>query len=434
MRTIDWKQIISLLVIATFALGQQQLKCTKYICKAFISEKHEFCYQQKDSDVTLVRKCDGSDSYCTLPLRQLFVQKPEELGKEYTCQATLKRESFASSYPGDVCTQDKDCRSEGCDSNLGICIGLKEGGACDETKNIFCQQGLVCSATKLCAKPAAVGSQCAQTSDCSNDAFCNAQKVCQMYMTVAKGGKITDKVAENGFNLECETLYADKNSVCQDAPASKRANMTAPCKSDQECALSDGTFGSCRCGFNDKGDAYCQPSVGDPVYQKIKEVATTLISTNKDCHTYSRFSQLCPSIKSKASLLDNLITYGSNYPFFQNVPSCLADYVWSLVPNRLVIEAMLENKSNEQPKETPKTPGTPEPAKQEPPKQEPAKQEPAKPEPPKQEPAKQEPPKQEPPKQEPPKQEPPKQEPPKQEPSKQAVSYTHLTLPTIYSV
>ena len=91
--------------------------------------------------------------------------------------------------------------------------------------------------------------------------------------------------------------YLVTHGTCVDAPISNRVSP-AICTADSDCTGSstDAVYeGTCSCGFNPSGNAYCSVFPGDPPGLDYLEAIKYFVSQGnlRKCNTARRFSESC---------------------------------------------------------------------------------------------------------------------------------------------
>ena len=205
-------------------------------------------------------------------------------------------------WPGEPCSAGNPCAYGTCADN-GICRGAPVGSAC--TKHDQCDTGLMCNSTSYCSPLLPGGTAgCRSTFDCDyfsvcNKTFTNATGTCLERGTIQLTQTVTD--CNNSFSLLCETnacIPTDPTQmigVCSSSIQSSYA-MPIECQLNADCVGTDGKnfyAGSCQCGMNPNGKAYCAPFWNDLPGITLRNTMTLAYSHSDRCNTVRRYTSAC---------------------------------------------------------------------------------------------------------------------------------------------
>lgn len=99
------------------------------------------------------------------------------------------------------------------------------------------------------------------------------------------------KKFEDDSHLLCKSLYFDKSTgICGKAPKSTKKGEK--CLSDTGCPSDkSGINGACKCGWNDKGDKFCDILEGDEEYDESRRKFKEYYEATKDtCSAQARWA------------------------------------------------------------------------------------------------------------------------------------------------
>jgi hypothetical protein len=203
---------------------------------------------------------------------------------------------------GESCQSNLECKSNLC--SRGNCLGLPKGSACEGIED--CAAGLTCKqdafGNQFCSEVSQTGESCSSEDECTNDSTCYLG-ICGKYFSISKGTYI----GSGSSALLCETGYIEYG-FCLTAPQNKQ-KADAECSSRSDCLLDSGAQGTCVCGFNTHGRAYCGAVAGDAEFLDFKDSLLSLIQINQDCHGSISYSERCPSLTKTDQIAEFLKTY-----------------------------------------------------------------------------------------------------------------------------
>lgn len=283
------------------------LTCDKYACAndTQVLDSDQCVYYSDDTH--FIKPCNSSSQipYCD-----------PNSGGNVTCGATPDPGVVYNSFPGEECRDAADCEfAKNC--TAGICIGALEGDECRENEQ--CNPGLRCnSQSKQCETLLAANSVgCSTDEDCIQDAGCNitdsGQGICLPYFSVGLGEIVSNCDENYEISDLCETGWCVKSGFlvthgqCVDAPIS---NQVAPaiCTADSDCTGSSTSSvyeGTCGCGFNPYGNAYCSVFPGDPAGLNYLNAIKYFVNNGnlQKCNTARRFSESCWKVGNTAEYI-----------------------------------------------------------------------------------------------------------------------------------
>lgn len=277
------------------------------------------------------------DSYCVHTISNTFYVDPCS-ASPYSCQISypynetkctyLASYSPYSRYPGESCYYNSDCYySTTCVS--GICVGLSEGSPCTTTRS--CDVGNYCSSQNTCQPQLAAGaSGCLNDYSCENNAGCqlisntnSALNKCVKYYTLPNMAPL---INTNG--MVCKSGFSN-GTYCLEAPVSKAVpNM---CTTSSDCTSKTGGYsGYCYCGYNTKGNSYCNLFAGDEIALKAISYNLKWLSSSHvlKAHSYNRlrYAYIRENWNKKdASNFEYYNTYYANYPLFYGAEDCVLE-------------------------------------------------------------------------------------------------------------
>ena len=226
--------------------------------------------------------------------------------KNFTC-ADSPPYTPSLAYPGEFCLSNSDCITNLCQSNS--CVGQRPGGGC--TSNSDCGIGLYCNSAFFCSAQLNQYQTCNSDYECLNNLGCNRTifepGLCVPYYIIPNGspvGMCIDLLTESVSNLcssgSCTLLNPGFDSVGICSPAYISATLEYPqqCQTDFDCLGTNGistSIGSCSCGLDKDGHAYCDAFAGDPPSSTVQLIVQLHVSNNAifNCHTQRRFDDYC---------------------------------------------------------------------------------------------------------------------------------------------
>ena len=212
------------------------------------------------------------------------------------------------SKAGDPCHSDSDCEASGlgtskkCLQPAGRCLGKGLGGDCRAAGTSECMQGLFCLGG-LCIRQRDSGENCAADYSCNEGYGCNLGK-CLPYFSLATGSAVSDCL--NYISFFCQTGSCAKGKCT--SPIVNINFLPQTCQVSSDCvgvSLDNPSLsfpGSCVCGKNAEGWAFCQPFSGDSPGQEYIAAAKELVFSNvtANCNAASRFSWGCLNYSQSA--------------------------------------------------------------------------------------------------------------------------------------
>lgn len=309
-----------MLLIFLLSLHASAMTCQKYGCPSVgvTFASLSACTNQTKSFISL-RSCSTGQT-CNLS----------------TGNCTTTATSVSANYPGEVCTISTDCVSANCTNQ--ICIGKALNAVCTDDGN--CNPGLRCLNSK-CQSQLNIGQTgCYNDYDCVNSAGCNVTTdgslgTCLEYLSVSTGLTVTD--CSGGVSRLCKSSECYKTAsfgsygVCKLATQSI-ASLPTNCSSNTDCLGTDGKYtytGTCTCGYNSNGTAYCNPFNGDLPGQAYYQSWKNAINASAVCNTVRRFSTSC---LARTGFLNKVtqMTWGFlMYPLIQNNDLCVQEVITS---------------------------------------------------------------------------------------------------------
>ena len=287
---------------------------------------------------------------CVFPQNNTFyLQRCYYLGNQTYCNfnsTTLnstcttpapKNATVLASYPGEPCKAQGDCIFGSCLN--GKCKGSSAQGSC--VTHLQCDPNMRCF-NGTCQGLLPVGfSGCVNDFDCVPNAGCNITThggtgVCVPYFSIPVGAYAGgDCTANPDFSILCASGWCQKSSwiskygTCVSAPMSITGTPVR-CNQQSDCVgvTSTSTYiGSCSCGFNTAGNAYCSPFPGDvaglSVMNKLKALVNSGILTY--CNTARRFTDGCWNTFNSTFIndLEAALYYFDNYAKLQGNDDCV---------------------------------------------------------------------------------------------------------------
>lgn len=275
-------RLLSLALVLLPCLSLGQLTCLPYQCKpASVQFPNNTCVVT-DSGRVLLSPCDpnSGNSFCNV-----------NTGK---CVPPVK--APLQSYPGEPCNIQSDCQIGQCSN--GICQGLGLSAKCSSSGQ--CAPGLFCASTGLCSQQHSVGSACSSDFDCVSYAGC-VNNNCTEYYSLAVNSTVPD-CSSTGLSNFCQkmtclrTTWLGSSGKCVQPKTSYHA-APQQCTSNLNCTATDGVSnytGTCACGYNEIGAAYCQPNLGDIQGMWLTQAYRNAVKRSAGkCNTARRLNQYC---------------------------------------------------------------------------------------------------------------------------------------------
>jgi hypothetical protein len=283
-----------------FNQGPAAYQCKAYGC-AYVGgwEAGTCITYTQGTNAFAINPCSSTSSlpYCD------YTKAENNKWRNVTCGT---KTTFIVRYPGELCSQNSDCTSNKCIN--GVCQGTLVGGACGSTTE--CDVGLFCVSKNYrftCqAQIPMYEYGCGTDFDCLPYAGCKLLPsgppgMCVPYFSLANG---TATTCNNGLSLLCTSGACSGtgfSGVCTTAPVSIQA-LGTPCTRHGDCSgkNSYGQMfnGMCTCGYNNEGNSYCQPFLGDApgvALLKLMKKHYKLGGGVEKCNSARRFSDDCYS-------------------------------------------------------------------------------------------------------------------------------------------
>jgi hypothetical protein len=241
-------------------------------------------------------------------------------------------------FPGEICKTGDDCfYIKTCNAD-NRCAGLPVGATC--IRHGVCNPGLRCDYnTNTCKQQIDTNDKGCQTDqDCNNGAGCNITTtggVCIPYFSVDVGEVVSNCDEHYEISDFCETGWCLKTGffsdtgLCITAPVSLNVPPHV-CTTDSDCTGTTGqsTFsGSCQCGYNPEGAAYCSTFPGDPPGLAYIDALKYFITSGalEVCNTDRRFSEDCWKVSNGTSYYTMVaaLQYFDNYPLYVDNSECI---------------------------------------------------------------------------------------------------------------
>lgn len=263
------------------------------------------CYVYKSSDDSIrVQECEEGEvcsvnqMYSTLQLN--LASNNAQCVDQYTIP-DLK-------VPGEICNKDDECKSSKC--VYSKCKGKQTGESCESSED--CEVGLMCSGekNKFCKRQVKERGNCTSSEECVNSAACfNGE--CTRYLSLENGAQYFD--SNYAVSLLCKSGYLDASRACADAPYNDN-DANEPCESHLDCRLKfersdERKYGTCSCGLNSEGKAFCRAVQGDKEFKDFKQSLLEIIELNQGCHTSISFSARCPELSDRPEMNRFYTTY-----------------------------------------------------------------------------------------------------------------------------
>lgn len=275
--------------------------CPKYSCHSGGFDIGSTCAYPTTTNDIQMQLCDNNNlnSIC---------QITPTITSNFTCGAFQPQE-VDPNYPGEFCHSSTQCLSGQCTSNK--CVGSSLGGYC--VSHADCNVGLYCNQANHCVKQVQIAAFCNSDWDCQNNMACNRtlynSGVCVPYYSVPNGDAIgmcvthmsegLSNLCESGFCIQ-QKPNTNGEGWCQTAPSTV-GKFPSRCNADSDCLGSNAknsTFmGTCSCGMNKEGEAYCNSWSGDAPAQAVKAIWINHVTSVgiANCHTQRRFTKFCLS-------------------------------------------------------------------------------------------------------------------------------------------
>ena len=235
-------------------------------------------------------------------------------------------------WPGEACSASNPCAYGNCTSR-GICQGAAVGAVCAQHDQ--CDTGLMCNSTGVCAPLLPGGTAgCRSTFDCDYSSVCNktfteSTGTCVIRGSVNLGQTVTD--CNNSFSLMCGSNACKASNAQQFigscSPAIQSAyNMPVGCGQNADCVGTDGTnyyVGSCQCGMNPTGSAYCAPFWNDIPGITLRNTMQLVYGHSDRCNTVRRYTNACFTATGNLNRM-MVASFGFNYyPQLQGNDKCI---------------------------------------------------------------------------------------------------------------
>ena len=247
-----------------------------------------------------------------------------------------KQNTTQKAYPGEFCTSNSTCKYGTC-VKFGKkykCQGKDQGEDCSVHEE--CNPGLMCAANDTCQPQIAIGkSGCRDKYDCVNNAQCNFTRgvsdgLCVELMSGGIGERVSDCVASSSQVCSsgvCEaTGIFGSFGVCIKPFRSKVSNPNM-CTDDTQCIGTNGkddVIGTCRCGYNEQGFAYCEAFPGD--FEGTNYLSTwyyALEDSQGECNTKRRDKTGCLEVIDWVEEVTQATFMFENYPWIVNNDYCV---------------------------------------------------------------------------------------------------------------
>ena len=283
------------LVLLVGALSQN---CPTFSCHEGGFDISPVCGTLSPEQNIVLQACDNSTAaYCDVT---------GTITNNYTCALSPPYPQRVQ-YPGERCFENSDCITQSCVDSY--CQGQNAGGSC--TRNADCNVGYYCSPGFYCARQVSYGETCSHDYMCQNNLACNRTLFedgqCVYYFSIPVGqpvGMCIDMLTEGVSNLcasgTCTLLsQTDSIGVCSGVWYAPSLTYPRICTSDSQCQGIDGlgnsTVGTCSCGMDMHGFAYCDALSGDPPAQTLQYLYELHVNSTgiTQCHTQRRFEYEC---------------------------------------------------------------------------------------------------------------------------------------------
>lgn len=290
-------------------------------------------YQCAPSDFTMPK------NYCSVSYNNTFFLSP--CGNSQVCdiptgQCQKPSPTPASlQYPGEPCTHSSDCSSNTCVNS--ICKGLESNSTCYSHDQ--CDPGLRCYQEKCQKQLDLTDSNCFSDFDCINSAGCNYPKssitgTCTAYFSLPVKHLVSDCI--NGVSYLCKSSEClninnlGNYGYCKSSFVSIKA-LPVSCTNSNDCKGTDGVsneYSSCVCGYNDKGNSYCEAFSGDlPGLEYFDAWQKALVATLGRCNTERRFEPDCLKAVGQFEVVLRANWKYRYYPLVQNNDDCVKEMI-----------------------------------------------------------------------------------------------------------
>ena len=235
-------------------------------------------------------------------------------------------------WPGEPCSSSGTCAFGTCNTQ-SKCQGADVGGPC--TQSDQCDPGLMCNNTGYCAPLMPAGTLgCRSTYDCDYFSVCNktfsqTNGTCISSGVVQLGQTVAD--CNNSFSLLCETNTCIPTNITQllgrcSVALSSVYNMPIGCNQNSDCVGSDGTsyyVGTCQCGMNALGLAFCSPFWGDIPGLTLRDTMTLVYGHSDRCNTVRRYTNACFNVTGNLNKMKVAAFGFYNYALLQENDQCI---------------------------------------------------------------------------------------------------------------
>lgn len=239
--------------------------------------------------------------------------------------------SKSTAYPGENCATNSDCIYNSCANS--VCVGIKMNQKCIIHEQ--CDPGLRCFAGSCIAQLLIGQSGCRDYQDCVNHAGCNLtyssqNGVCFEYASVGTNSIVTDcrsslsEMCKSGYCSQFGSWYSSLG-LCKEAPMSLKT-LPTECAQDTDCLGYDGSnvvMSRCQCGYNNLGQSYCSPFIGDPAGVSVISTWVNILKNSTSCNTSRRTAQMCLQKSSQYDKLQSVIFGYENYAQTLNNDLCI---------------------------------------------------------------------------------------------------------------
>lgn len=298
---------VNFLVIVALLLGLNvadagAAACSKYTCKTSSQNfaGNQCGFEDNETDTYYLRKCANSIDIC------------EPTGQNpYVWSCTLPY--FRQKYPGEKCNINSDC-DESCSN--GVCTGTSLGGDCYGSYS--CNPGLYCDNSKrdgVCAPLIAKDKAgCESDYDCDYNLLCDivsddyySLNYCRAIGSYKPGKSLGLYSCIYNSSLLCssgscasittdnvETFYCTQPlKSLQKLPivCNNIYDVDPICNSNPDSTTNYVNNGTCWCGSNAYGIAYCDANPGDTVITDFNSQLIKWLSSSavKKCNTVRKF-------------------------------------------------------------------------------------------------------------------------------------------------
>mmetsp|Transcript_4832 Transcript_4832/g.9029 ORF Transcript_4832/g.9029 Transcript_4832/m.9029 type:complete len:363 (+) Transcript_4832:302-1390(+) len=257
-------------------------------------------------------------------------------------------------YPGEHCSYAYQCKNNYNCTN-GYCSGVALDGDCLDSEE--CAPGLRCNPdSATCTATLNIGeSGCYNEFDCMNGAGCNKNAsastgTCVAYYSLNINANVSNCNDDTKTSSLCSTgsceVYSALGTEGYCISAIKSPSLQKTCTLDSDCYGVSGNItatGTCSCGYNVNGNAYCDLFPGDSEYTKYISLLVKYFhnaKVNSVCNVMARLNDDC--IQQALSVDEYYFLkqyeYASQYyPEIQYNDACVKatynSYYWDLVNN-----------------------------------------------------------------------------------------------------